>query len=49
MEQFKQLNQEGTTIVLVTHEPEIANTRIERFSSVTGKLFLPDHVRGQDT
>ena len=50
MEQFKQLNEEGTTIVLVTHEPEIAQYADRTIFVRDGEIVSAGStVRGQDT
>lgn len=50
MELFKELNQEGTTIVVVTHEPEIAEyanrTILVRDGEIVSAPFI---ARGQET
>ncbi len=50
MEQFKRLNEEGTTIVLVTHEPEIAQYANRTIFVRDGEIVSAGStVRGQDT
>lgn len=49
MEQFKQLNQEGTTIVVVTHEPEIAEYANRTIFVRDGEIVSdPFMARGQE-
>lgn len=50
MEQFKQLNQEGTTIVVVTHESEIAEYADRTIFVRDGEIVSdPFMARGQET
>ena len=48
MNLFKQLNNEGATVIIVTHEPDIAEhtKRILRFGDGT---LLEDTVRGEES
>ncbi|KKB72304.1 MULTISPECIES: ABC transporter ATP-binding protein [Bacillus] len=45
MEQFSELNSEGTTIVLVTHEPEIANYTNRMILVRDGEIVSPEGQR----
>ncbi|MEC3606911.1 ABC transporter ATP-binding protein [Bacillus glycinifermentans] len=45
MEQFSELNSEGTTIVLVTHEPEIANYTNRMILVRDGEIVSPERQR----
>lgn len=46
MEQFTELNKEGTTVILVTHEQEVANYA-ERIITVRDGTILSDEERGR--
>jgi len=47
MELFAQLHQAGVTIVMVTHEPDIAR-RAERIIWFRDGQVLQDHLRPED-
>jgi len=45
MELFKELNQEGVTIVMITHEPDIANHARIIYRMRDGRLSIGEEVR----
>jgi putative ABC transport system ATP-binding protein len=46
MNQFSQLNKEGTTVILVTHEQEVADYA-KRIITVRDGMILSDEERGR--
>jgi putative ABC transport system ATP-binding protein len=48
MELLEQIHAEGTTIVMVTHDPELANRAQRNIALVDGRVSVPERVRHSD-